>query len=38
MKLQYRMGNFILAAIKLAQTNLRNVVSDLDLDLGADLS
>jgi regulator of protease activity HflC (stomatin/prohibitin superfamily) len=31
-KLQYNVGNFILAATKLAQTNLRNVVGDLDLD------
>jgi regulator of protease activity HflC (stomatin/prohibitin superfamily) len=30
--LQYNVGNFILAATKLAQTNLRNVVGDLDLD------
>src|SRR5680860_922474 len=31
-KLQYNVGNFILAATKLAQTNLRNVIGDLDLD------
>ncbi|HLU31005.1 MAG TPA: SPFH domain-containing protein [Acidimicrobiia bacterium] len=31
-KLQYNVGNFILAVTKLAQTNLRNVVGDLDLD------
>jgi regulator of protease activity HflC (stomatin/prohibitin superfamily) len=31
-KLQYNVGNFILAITKLAQTNLRNVIGDLDLD------
>jgi regulator of protease activity HflC (stomatin/prohibitin superfamily) len=31
-KLQYNVGNFILAVTKLAQTNLRNVIGDLDLD------
>lgn len=31
-KLAYNVANFILAATKLAQTNLRNVVGDLDLD------
>ena len=31
-KLTYNVGNFILAVTKLAQTNLRNVVGDLDLD------
>ena len=31
-KLQYNVSNFILAVTKLAQTNLRNVVGDLDLD------
>jgi regulator of protease activity HflC (stomatin/prohibitin superfamily) len=31
-KLQYNVGNFIIAVTKLAQTNLRNVVGDLDLD------
>ena len=31
-KLKYNVGNFIMAATKLAQTNLRNVVGDLDLD------
>ena len=31
-KLQYNVGQFILAVTKLAQTNLRNVVGDLDLD------
>ncbi len=30
--LRYNIGNFILAVTKLAQTNLRNVVGDLDLD------
>ena len=30
--LKYNVGNFILAITKLAQTNLRNVVGDLDLD------
>ncbi len=30
--LKYNIGNFILAVTKLAQTNLRNVVGDLDLD------
>jgi regulator of protease activity HflC (stomatin/prohibitin superfamily) len=30
--LKYNVGNFILAVTKLAQTNLRNVVGDLDLD------
>ena len=32
MKLKYNVQNFILAVTKLAQTNLRNVVGDLDLD------
>jgi len=31
-KLQYNVANFIVAVTKLAQTNLRNVVGDLDLD------
>jgi regulator of protease activity HflC (stomatin/prohibitin superfamily) len=31
-KLSYNVANFILAATKLAQTNLRNVIGDLDLD------
>ena len=31
-KLKYNVSNFILAATKLAQTNLRNVVGDMDLD------
>ena len=31
-KLTYNVGSFILAVTKLAQTNLRNVVGDLDLD------
>jgi regulator of protease activity HflC (stomatin/prohibitin superfamily) len=31
-KLKYNVLNFILAATKLAQTNLRNVIGDLDLD------
>ena len=31
-KLKYNVSNFILAAPKLAQTNLRNVVGDMDLD------
>lgn len=31
-KLRYNVQNFILAVTKLAQTNLRNVVGDLDLD------
>ena len=31
-KLRYNVANFILAATKLAQTNLRNVVGDMDLD------
>ncbi len=31
-KLEYNVGNFVLAITKLAQTNLRNVVGDLDLD------
>jgi regulator of protease activity HflC (stomatin/prohibitin superfamily) len=31
-KLQYNVQNFIVAVTKLAQTNLRNVVGDLDLD------
>ena len=31
-KLRYAVGNFILAVTKLAQTNLRNVVGDLQLD------
>ena len=30
--LKYQVGNFILAVTKLAQTNLRNVVGDLQLD------
>ena len=32
MKLKYAVGNFIIAVTKLAQTNLRNVVGDLQLD------
>ncbi len=32
MKLKYNVANFILAATKLAQTNLRNVIGDLQLD------
>ena len=32
-KLKYNVANFILAATKLAQTNLRNVVGDMDLDV-----
>ncbi len=32
MKLMYNVANFILAATKLAQTNLRNVIGDMDLD------
>jgi regulator of protease activity HflC (stomatin/prohibitin superfamily) len=32
MKLKYNVANFILAATKLAQTNLRNVIGDMDLD------
>jgi len=32
MKLRYNVANFILAATKLAQTNLRNIVGDMDLD------
>ncbi len=31
-KLLYNVANFIVAATKLAQTNLRNVVGDMDLD------
>jgi regulator of protease activity HflC (stomatin/prohibitin superfamily) len=31
-KLAYNVANFIIAATKLAQTNLRNVVGDMDLD------
>jgi regulator of protease activity HflC (stomatin/prohibitin superfamily) len=31
-KLKYNVGNFVLAITKLAQTNLRNVIGDLDLD------
>ena len=31
-KLAYNVSNFILAATKLAQTNLRNVIGDMDLD------
>jgi regulator of protease activity HflC (stomatin/prohibitin superfamily) len=31
-KLKYNVVNFILAATKLAQTNLRNVIGDMDLD------
>ncbi len=31
-KLIYNVANFIVAATKLAQTNLRNIVGDLDLD------
>ncbi len=31
-KLKYNVANFIVAATKLAQTNLRNVVGDMDLD------
>ena len=31
-RLLYNVGNFILAVTKLAQTNLRNVIGDLDLD------
>jgi regulator of protease activity HflC (stomatin/prohibitin superfamily) len=31
-KLTYNVANFIVAATKLAQTNLRNVVGDMDLD------
>ncbi|MCZ6740408.1 MAG: SPFH/Band 7/PHB domain protein [Actinobacteria bacterium] len=31
-KLSYNVGNFIVAISKLAQTNLRNVIGDLDLD------
>jgi len=31
-KLQYNVANFLLAVTKLAQTNLRNVIGDLDLD------
>jgi len=31
-KLSYNVGNFIIAISKLAQTNLRNVIGDLDLD------
>jgi len=32
MKLMYNVANFTLAATKLAQTNLRNVIGDMDLD------
>jgi regulator of protease activity HflC (stomatin/prohibitin superfamily) len=32
MKLRYNVANFILAATKLAQTNLRNIIGDMDLD------
>jgi regulator of protease activity HflC (stomatin/prohibitin superfamily) len=31
-KLKYNVSSFILAATKLAQTNLRNVIGDMDLD------
>lgn len=31
-KLKYNVANFIVAATKLAQTNLRNVIGDMDLD------
>ena len=31
-KLKYNVGRFIVAVTKLAQTNLRNVIGDLDLD------
>jgi regulator of protease activity HflC (stomatin/prohibitin superfamily) len=31
-KLTYNVANFIVAATKLAQTNLRNVIGDMDLD------
>ena len=31
-KLKYAVGNFIIAVTKLAQTNLRNVIGDLQLD------
>ena len=31
-KLKYNVANFMVAATKLAQTNLRNVVGDMDLD------
>ena len=31
-KLVYNVGNFMLAVTKLAQTNLRNLVGDMDLD------
>jgi regulator of protease activity HflC (stomatin/prohibitin superfamily) len=31
-KLAYNVANFIVAATKLAQTNLRNVIGDMDLD------
>jgi regulator of protease activity HflC (stomatin/prohibitin superfamily) len=31
-RLKYEVANFILAATKLAQTNLRNIVGDMDLD------
>ena len=31
-KLKYNVANFILAATKLAQTNLRNFIGDMDLD------
>ena len=31
-KLAYNVANFLLAATKLAQTNLRNVIGDMDLD------
>ncbi len=32
MKLKYNVANFILAATKLAQTNLRNIVGEMQLD------
>lgn len=31
-KLVYNVANFVLAATKLAQTNLRNIIGDMDLD------
>jgi regulator of protease activity HflC (stomatin/prohibitin superfamily) len=31
-RLLYRVGNFLIAVTKLAQTNLRNVIGDMDLD------
>ncbi len=31
-RLKYEVANFILAATKLAQTNLRNIIGDMDLD------